>query len=246
MSSEFPVENSQHDVEKGHLAPPEGAIAPNGPVADGPDHDDDESTLSDTKLSLLARRVEKLTGIEERGIRRVTEREKTAKTTLSFIQIVLLWLSINTAAQNITLASIGQSVYGLGFLDAALCSALGGILGSIPAAYTATWGPISGNRTLVGRAVSYIRSIADYFQIFARFSMGWWPTKLCVLLNLVILLGYSMIDAVVAGQMLSAVSPDGSLTVVVGIIIVAIITWVVTTFGIRVFHYYERLVSQPH
>ena len=72
--------------------------------------------------------------------------------------------------------------------------------------------------------------------------MGWWPTKLCVLLNLVILLGYSMIDAVVAGQMLSAVSPDGSLTVVVGIIIVAIITWVVTTFGIRVFHYYERSV----
>jgi purine-cytosine permease-like protein len=72
--------------------------------------------------------------------------------------------------------------------------------------------------------------------------MGWWPTKLCVLLNLVILLGYSMIDAVVAGQMLSAVSPDGSLTVEVGIIIVAVITWVVTTFGIRVFHYYERLV----
>jgi purine-cytosine permease-like protein len=49
-----------------------------------------------------------------------------------------------------------------------------------------------------------------------------------------------MIDAVVAGQMLSAVSPDGSLTVVVGIVIVAIITWVVTTFGIKVFHYYER------
>jgi purine-cytosine permease-like protein len=76
--------------------------------------------------------------------------------------------------------------------------------------------------------------------------MGWWPTKLCVLLNLVILLGYSMIDAVIAGQMLSAVSPDGSLTVVVGIIIVAIVTWIVTTFGIRVFHYYERLISQSH
>jgi purine-cytosine permease-like protein len=74
--------------------------------------------------------------------------------------------------------------------------------------------------------------------------MGWWPTKLCVLLNLVILLGYAMIDAVVAGQMLSAVSPDGSLTVVVGIIIVSIIALVVTTFGIRVFHYYERYANQ--
>jgi hypothetical protein len=145
MASESQIASGNEDVEKGHLAPPEGAIAPNVPIPTGLD----ESTLSDTKLSLLARRLEKLTGIEARGIHRVREHEKTAKTTLSFIQIVLLWLSINTAAQNITLASIGQSVYGLGFLDAALCSVFGGIVGSIPAAYTATWGPISGNRTLV-------------------------------------------------------------------------------------------------
>jgi purine-cytosine permease-like protein len=49
-----------------------------------------------------------------------------------------------------------------------------------------------------------------------------------------------MIDAVVAGQILSAVSPNGSLTVTVGIIITGIITWLVTTFGITVFHHYER------
>lgn len=70
--------------------------------------------------------------------------------------------------------------------------------------------------------------------------MGWWPVKLCVLLNLVILLGYSMIDAVIAGQILSAVSPNGSLTVSVGIVITALLTWLVTTFGIKFFHYYER------
>ncbi len=144
--------NSQEEVEKGNLAPPQNDIAPRGVVPVAPDHDAaslHESTLSDSKLSLLARRLERLTGIEARGIHRVTEQEKTTKTTLSFMQIVLLWLSINTAAQNITLASIGQGVYGLGFTDAALCSVFGGIVGSIPAAYTATWGPISGNRTLV-------------------------------------------------------------------------------------------------
>tara|TARA_R110002060_G_scaffold48588_4_gene59537 strand:- start:103 stop:315 length:213 start_codon:yes stop_codon:yes gene_type:complete len=70
--------------------------------------------------------------------------------------------------------------------------------------------------------------------------MGWWPVKICVLLNLVVLIGYAMIDAVVAGQMLSAVSRNGSLTVQVGIIITAIITWVITTFGIKLFHYFER------
>lgn len=79
-------------------------------------------------------------------------------------------------------------------------------------------------------------------QICARFSMGWWPVKICVLLNLVVLIGYSMIDAVVAGQILSAVSPNGSLTVEVGIVITAVVTWLVTTFGIKIFHHYERWV----
>lgn len=46
--------------------------------------------------------------------------------------------------------------------------------------------------------------------------MGWWPSKLVVLLNLIVLLGYALIDCVIAGQILSAVSPNGSLSVVVG------------------------------
>jgi purine-cytosine permease-like protein len=66
--------------------------------------------------------------------------------------------------------------------------------------------------------------------------------KLCVLLNLVVLIGYSLIDAVVAGQILSAVSPNGSLTVSVGIVITAVLTVLVTTFGIKFFHHYERSV----
>ncbi len=44
----------------------------------------------------------------------------------------------------------------------------------------------------------------------------------------------------VAGQILSAVSPNGSLTVEVGIVISAVITWLITTFGIKIFHHYER------
>ena len=46
--------------------------------------------------------------------------------------------------------------------------------------------------------------------------MGWYPQKLVLLLQLVIMIGYSMINCVIAGQILSAVSPNNSLTVVVG------------------------------
>ena len=130
------------------------ADSSNGPAIDDPasEHDTaldaDEADCSNKYLS-WAYRLQYLLGLEARGIRHVAKNEQTEKTTLSFLQIVMMWLSINTAAQNITLASLGQSVFGLGFLDATLCSVLGGILGTIPVAYTAGWGPWSGNRTLV-------------------------------------------------------------------------------------------------
>lgn len=93
--------------------------------------------------------------------------------------------------------------------------------------------------------------------------MGWWPSKLIVLLNIIVLIGFSLIGCVIAGQILSAVSPNGSMSVVVGrpmlheltfalvlkimagIIIVAVISWVVSTFGIQLFHQYERQVTKP-
>lgn len=53
-------------------------------------------------------------------------------------------------------------------------------------------------------------------KISARYVMGWWPSKLIVILNIIISLGYSLIDLVIAGQILSAVSVHGSLSVVVG------------------------------
>jgi purine-cytosine permease-like protein len=82
-------------------------------------------------------------------------------------------------------------------------------------------------------------------QVFGRYAMGWWPSKLIVILNIIVLLGYAVIVCIVGGQILSAVSPHGSMSVVVGIIIVALITWVITTFGISIVHYYERFAFLP-
>lgn len=87
--------------------------------------------------------------IEARGIQRVEEQERHALTWVTYLQVFLLWVSINLAANNITLGMLGPSIYGLSFLDSSLCSVFGAIVGSIAAAWSATWGPISGNRTLV-------------------------------------------------------------------------------------------------
>jgi purine-cytosine permease-like protein len=74
--------------------------------------------------------------------------------------------------------------------------------------------------------------------------MGWWPSKLVVILNIIVFLGYALIDCVVAGQILSAVSTN-NMSVMVGIIIVAVIAWGTTTFGYQIFHYYERWAWLP-
>jgi hypothetical protein len=87
--------------------------------------------------------------LEGRGIQRVGEDERISLTWISYLQVFLLWLSINLAANNITLGMLGPAVYGLSFLDSSLCSIFGAVVGSLAAAWLATWGPVSGNRTLV-------------------------------------------------------------------------------------------------
>jgi NCS1 nucleoside transporter family len=166
--------------------------------------------------------------LEARGIQRVEPDERHSLKSLGYSQIAMLWFSINLAANNITLGMLGPSVFGLGFLDASLCAVFGMLVGCLPVAYIATFGPRSGNRTM----------------IFARYTMGWWPSRIVVILNIIVLLGYSLIDCVVAGQILSAISSDG-LPIAVGIVIVAVLTWVITTFGYQIFHYYERYAWIP-
>lgn len=151
-----PQDTSHDDVEKRAHSPtaPGPDIAPDSTTPVAPDHDIEDtpsisSQPSENVFLLWTRRVERIAGLEARGIRRVEPHEKTEKATLNPLQIVLLWLGVNTAPQNITLAMLGSSVYGLGFRDAALCSVFGGVVGSLATSYTATWGPLSGNRTMV-------------------------------------------------------------------------------------------------
>lgn len=72
--------------------------------------------------------------------------------------------------------------------------------------------------------------ILNFFQIIARYTMVWWPSRICAILNLVIMFGYGMIDCVVGGQMISAVA-DGNVSIAVGVVIVAVSTFSVMLHG---------------
>jgi hypothetical protein len=184
-STEQPID---YENKKDSIFPPENANRPN-PIG--------------SRLGSLLRAFEQQLveyNLEARGIERVAPDERMKRLSwVSYLQTFLLWVSINLAANNITLGMLGPAVYGLSFTDSALCAVFGAIAGSLVSAWVATWGPLSGIRTMA----------------FGRYSMGWWPSKIIVLLNLVQMIGYCLIDCVVGGQILSAVSPGG-LSVAVG------------------------------
>ena len=109
-----------------------------------------DSLLRSSEPSSFLHSLVLLIRLETRGIQRVTPSESTVILSWhTYMQPFVLWVSINLAAVNITLGMLAPTVFGLGFMDAALCATGGSAIGSAAVAYIATWGPKSGCRTMV-------------------------------------------------------------------------------------------------
>jgi purine-cytosine permease-like protein len=81
-------------------------------------------------------------------------------------------------------------------------------------------------------------------QVVVRYFFGHYPSKIVTLLNIVLMEGYAVIDCIIGGQVLSAVS-GGIMTITVGIVVVAVIQCVIAAVGLKVFHFYERYAFCP-
>ncbi|KAJ5682261.1 hypothetical protein N7462_005426 [Penicillium macrosclerotiorum] len=167
-------------------------------------------------------------GVETRGMEPVPLNERQPVTASTSLHMLLMWFSMALATNNIIVGSMGTLVLGLSFKDAAICAVLGNALGSSTVGYMSTFGPRSGNRTL----------------IVARYFMGYYPSKVCCALNIFTNIGYSMLNSVVGGQILSKVS-GGHISVLVGIVVVAVASWAMASFGMRIFQIYERFAWLP-
>lgn len=111
----------------------------------------------------VEQRITNIKYFEVRGIERVPETERLKKVgTSNYIHMSLLWFSANITANNMAVGMLGPLDYALGFTDAALCATFGAVLGAIGVAYISTFGPASGNRTMVWRfltsAHAYMRA----------------------------------------------------------------------------------------
>lgn len=213
---------SPPDLERGEKSSPEPAVLIAKAETTSSTTPSDPPTIL-TTLRRINDRIEGLSGFEARGITRVPPEERHPPSALADLQVFILWFGANLSANNLTTGLFGPLVFNLGFRDSVLCAVFGCLLGCASTGYMAMWGPASGNRTMV----------------VLRYFMGYWPSKLPCFLNIVLMVGYLTVSFIISGQILSAVS-GGTMTIAVGIVVVAVVCWVVAVFGMFIFHTYER------
>lgn len=134
------------------------------------------SPAGSSKLRRLNARIEGLSGFEIRGIARVPPEERHKGSRAHDLQIFLLWLSANLSLNNLGVGMLGPLLFNLGFVDCIMCALVGSFVGALSTGYTATFGPASGNRTMVRSILSILFfTNADGFRLLPAFS---WDTGL--------------------------------------------------------------------
>jgi purine-cytosine permease-like protein len=107
---------------------------------------------------------------------------------------------------------------GLGMVSSQITIVLFSFVLSLPAAYFSTFGPKLGMRQMVQ----------------SRYSWGYFPAALPCLLNALGMIGFMILNTILGGQTLSAVSKNDTLSNTVGIVIIAMVSLIVSFSGIRI------------
>lgn len=156
--------------------------------------------------------------IEQRGIERVPENERTDH---SMLNVGTMWLAANMVISSFAIGCLAKSIFFLGFVDAILVVLFFNLLGIIPVCFFSAFGPVFGLRQM----------------IISRYWFGWHGVKLIAVFNILACIGWSSVNVIVGAQLLNAVNND--FPSYAGIIIIAIATLLVTMFGYKIVHQYE-------
>ncbi|KAF5383051.1 hypothetical protein D9615_004948 [Tricholomella constricta] len=126
-------------------------------------------------------------GVESRGIQPVPPEERTDT---QYNKIFFIWLSANTNILSFSAGTLGPVVFGLGLRDTCLVILFFNLLCCILPAYFTTWGPKLGMRQM----------------IISRYSFGYFGVIIPCIVNLVVMIGFSVLNSILGGQALASVS----------------------------------------
>lgn len=165
-------------------------------------------------------------GVETSGIERVPPYERGTKK--QFLHVAGLWLSATGGLSSMSSFLLGPLLFELSFHEALTSSMISVTIGCLVAAYCSIMGPQSGCRQMVT----------------ARYLFGWWSVKLIALAAIIGVMGWSVTNAVVGGEMLAAISHD-KVPLWVGVVIVTACSFIVAIFGIKQVLRIETYISVP-
>jgi NCS1 nucleoside transporter family len=164
-------------------------------------------------------------GIELQGIERTPP---DARTHTRIFDNFTVWLSPNLGITTLALGALSTTLFGLGFWDSVFAILIFNALGALPVAFFSTLGPRLGLRQMT----------------ISRFSFGWEGATFMALINAVAILGWSVVDAIVGGQLIAILS-RGAIPQQVGVFLIAVITLLVSIYGYRSIHRYQRFAWIP-
>lgn len=182
-------------------------------------------------------------GLETHGIERVSPETRTH---VRIFDNFTMWLSANLVISTIALGALASQAFFLGFWDSLAVIIVFNTLGVLPPAIFSTLGPRLGLRQMT----------------ISRFAFGWVGGVIMSLFNVGACIGWSAVNVVVGGQLVSALAcgaaaPEQCQTTILGVVmsgvvlralgilLIAILTTVVSIYGYRYVHYYERIAWIP-
>src|SRR5437588_1762664 len=182
-------------------------------------------------------------GLETHGIERVSPKTRTH---VRILDNFTMWLSANLVISTVGLGALAIPIFGLGFWDSLAVILIFNALGVLPVAFFSTLGPKLGLRQMT----------------ISRFSFGWVGGIIMALFNVGACIGWSAVNVIVGAQLFAAlfcgntsldacttsfigITMSGIVLRGVGIVIIAVLTTLVSIYGYRYVHRYERYAWIP-
>src|SRR6266700_2961442 len=164
-------------------------------------------------------------GVEIHGIERVSPKTRAH---VRIFDNFTMWLSANLVISTVALGALAIPAFGLGFWDSVAVIIIFNVLGVLPVAFFSTLGPKLGLRQMT----------------ISRFSFGWVGGIIMAAFNVAACIGWSAVNVIIGGQLIFALT-NGAIPRWAGILIIAILTTLVSIYGYRYVHRYERYAWIP-
>ncbi|ONH66558.1 Purine-cytosine permease FCY2 [Cyberlindnera fabianii] len=186
-----------------------------------------EGSQTETKLSFFDSLASVLHA-EKKGIERVTEEERDPNETV--FSSASMWFSANMVIASMSLGMLGQSIFGISFWQSFFVIIFFNIIGLIPVAFFSMFGPEFGLRQM----------------ILSRYLTGVVAMRIFAFITAVACVGWGAVNIMVSAQLLNTVNRPHNLPPWAGCLILIISTIVVSLFGYKVVHLYEKWAWLPN